>query len=346
MFSTIWARCILALSLVVPLCGVGHIAPAHASSKIVVYSAWDEPNLDFLIKTFAPTGIEVEKLVLEAAGTMAARVRSEADRPRGDILIGGSIEIHESLVQDDLLLSYRSPEEESGVIPKQFVDPRGLWHGFFAGPIAIMVNPRLYEAEIQPKDGPFPRGWEDLVHPTYEQSLAIWSPATVGGGYIFLVAQLARQGGEEPGFEWLRRLDRNVRVYAPTGASSIPFVARGEAVAGIGWMDQAMAAKDQGQPIEVILPSEAMGEIGGISIIKGDPNSEDAKRFIDLVYTKQVQEALASWGLYPVRTDVEVRSDLPALSELNFIQYDRRWAGENRERLLKEWDARIYSQRQ
>ena len=84
MRSTVWASGILAASLLVAPFVVAHTTSAYGSSKIVVYSALDEPKLDVLIEAFKDTGIEVEALVLEAAGTMAARVRSEAGRNRGD----------------------------------------------------------------------------------------------------------------------------------------------------------------------------------------------------------------------------------------------------------------------
>jgi iron(III) transport system substrate-binding protein len=332
--------------LIVSLLGVGLVRAAPTPSTLVVYSAVDEPILDVLKRAFEPmTNIRVEAFVLQAAGTMAARIRAEAARPRADVFIGGSVEIHESLARDGLLLSYRSPMETTGRIPPAFIDPRGLWHGIYSGPVAIIVNRRLYDQEVRASGAPFPRTWDDLLHTGYARRLVVWSPATVGGGYIFLVAQIGRQRGEDPGFAWMRRLDANVRVYAPTGAAPIPFVVRGEAVAGIAWLDQAVEARDAGQPLEVVLPAEAIGEIGAISIIKGGSNPDAARRFVDLVYTQGMQEFIAKFGLYPVRTDVSFRPDFPELSSLRFVTYDRLWAGQHRDRLIKKWDDLIGSQR-
>jgi iron(III) transport system substrate-binding protein len=210
-----WIGRIAVTGLLALLVGVAPIGAAPAPGKIVVYSGMDEYTMNVLTKAFEPmTGIKVEALILAAAGTMAARVRSEASAPRADIFVGGSVEIHEPLAREGLLLPYRSPEEVSGKIPSEYVDPRGLWHGFYSGPLVIIVNRRLYDQEIQPKGGPYPKTWDDLLHPAYARRVVAWNPATVGGGYIFLAGQIFRQGSEDKGFEWLKRFDASVRVYA------------------------------------------------------------------------------------------------------------------------------------
>ena len=324
--------------------GPGTAAPTNT---IIVYSGMDEYTMNVLTKAFEPmTGMKVESLILAAAGTMAARVRSEASFPRADIFVGGSVEIHEPLARDGLLLPYHAPEEMGGKIPSEYIDPRGLWHGFYAGPLVIIVNRRLYEQEIKPRGGPYPQTWDDLLHPAYAGKVVAWNPATVGGGYIFLATQIFRQGSEDKGFEWLKRFDSSVRVYGATGPSTIPLVVRGEAVVGVAWLDDSAEAKDNGQPLEYVIPPDTGGEIGSISIVKGGPNSEGAKRFVDFVLQKGAQEVIARFGFkYPVRSDVPIRSDFPTLSSLKFVKYDRPFALQNRDRLTKKWEELIGSQR-
>jgi iron(III) transport system substrate-binding protein len=341
-----WFTWIVSVTVIGLLLGVGP-SSAAPPSKIVVYSGMDEYTMNVLTKAFEPmTGIKVESLVLAAAGTMAARVRSEAAAPKADIFIGGSAEIHAPLARDGLLLAYRAQEETSGRVPAEYIDPSGLWHGFYAGPLVIIVNRRLYDQEIKTRGGPYPQTWDDLLHATYARRVAAWNPATVGGGYIFMVGQIFRAGNEDKGFDWLKRFDASVRVYGPTGPSTIPLVVRGEAVAGIAWLDDTAEAKDGGQPLEYVIPPDTAGEIGAVSIIKGGPNSEGAKRFVDFVLTKGAQEVIAKFGFkYPVRTDVPIRSDFPALSSLKFVKYDRPFALQNRDRLTKKWEELIGSQR-
>src|SRR5256886_15618847 len=131
-------------------------------------------------------GLKAGPLIRGAGGTMASRVGAEPPPPGGDIFLGGWVEIHEPLARDGLLVPYHAPEEASGKIPSEYIDPRGLWHGFYAGPLVIIVNRRLYEQEIKPRGGPYPQTWDDLLHPAYAGKGAAWDPATVGGGDIFL----------------------------------------------------------------------------------------------------------------------------------------------------------------
>jgi len=117
-------------------------------------------------------------------------------------------------------------------------------------------------------------------------------------------------------------------------------------VVGVAWLDDSAEAKDNGQPLEYVIPPDTGGEIGSISIVKGGPNPEGAKRFVDFVLQKGAQEVIARFGFkYPVRTDVPIRSDFPTLSSLKFVKYDRPFALQNRDRLTKKWEELIGSQR-
>src|SRR5207245_5338372 len=95
--------------------GPGTAAPTNT---IIVYSGMDEYTMNVLTKAFEPmTGMKVESLILAAAGTMAARVRSEAALPRSDIFVGGSGESDEPLARDGLLLPYQAPWDTSAQTP-------------------------------------------------------------------------------------------------------------------------------------------------------------------------------------------------------------------------------------
>ena len=54
-----------------------------------------------------------------------------------------------------------------------------------------------------------------------------------------------------------------------------------------------------------------------IAIIKGSPNAEAAKKFVDFVLSKDGQAIIAKEGTLPVRGDVEVpaRYQLPAVAD-------------------------------
>jgi iron(III) transport system substrate-binding protein len=321
--------------------------PVAAQGKIVIYAAEDEKTTNALMRAFTEeTKIATEVIRVPAAGTLAARIRSEKAAPKVDVFIGGSVEFHEPLATEGLVLPYRSPVVDEAKIDPVFVSPAGNWHGWFMGTLVIILNPARFEREIAPQGLAKPKTWDDLLHPAYRKKLVSGAPATCGGAYIFLAVQIFRNGGENQGFDWLKRYDGQILQYTPTCPAPITLVARGEAVAGMTWQDDATEAMLNKQPIEVIFPPETGAEIGGASIIKGGPNPEGAKKFVDFLLSKKAQSIKTELGFtYPVRGDVAPPKNVPPLGEIKLVKYDRQFAIANRERLTKRWEAEIGSKR-
>lgn len=326
---------------------VSGVGDATAQGKIVIYAAEDEKTTNALTSLFTEeTKIATEVIRIPAAGTLATRIRAEKAAPRADVFIGGSVEFHEPLATEGLVLPYRSPVVEQAKIGPAFVSPNNYWHGWFMGTLVIILNPQRYEREIAPQGVAKPKTWDDLLHPAYAKKLVSGAPATCGGAYIFTAVQIFRNGGENQGFDWLKRYDRQVLQYTPTCPAPITLVARGEAVVGMTWQDDATEAMLAKQPIEVIFPPDTGAEIGGASIIKGGPNPEGAKKFVDFLLGQKAQSIKTEQGFtYPVRGDVDPPKSVPALSTIKLVKYDRQFAIDNRARITKKWEDEIGSKR-
>jgi iron(III) transport system substrate-binding protein len=318
-----------------------------APDQVVIYAAEDEQTTDALTKLFtAETGIGTEVIRVPAAGTLATRIRAEKAAPKADVFIGGSVEFHEPLATEGLTLPYRSPVVEQAKIDPVFVSPADYWHGWFMGTLVIILNPERFEREIAPQGLAKPKTWDDLLNPAYRRKLVSGAPATCGGAYIFTAVQIFRNGGEEQGFDWLKRYDAQVLQYTPTCPAPITLVARGEAVAGMTWQDDAVQAALAKQPIEVIFPPETGAEIGGASIVKGGPNPDGARKFVDFLLSQKAQTIKTQLGYtYPVRSDVDPPKGVPPLAAIRLVKYDRRFAVDNRARLTARWEEEIGSKR-
>jgi len=326
---------------------LGGAGPAAAQGKIVIYAAEDEGTTNALTKAFTEeTQIATEVIRIPAAGTLATRIRAEKAAPKADVFIGGSVEFHEPLATEGLVMPYRSPVVAEAKIDPVFVSPSNYWHGWFMGTLVIILNPQRYEKEIAPQGVAKPKTWDDLLNPAYAKKLVSGAPATCGGAYIFLAVQIFRNGGEQQGFDWLKKYDQNVLQYTPTCPAPITLVARGEAVVGMTWQDDATEAMLNKQPIEVIFPPDTGAEIGGASIIKGGPNPEGAKKFVDFLLGKKAQSIKTEMGYtYPVRGDVDPPKSVPPLASIKLVKYDRQFAIDNRARLTKRWEEEIGSKR-
>lgn len=294
----------------------------NKSTKLVVYAALNESDIVEIQKQFkADTGIDIEYIRLNGAGDASTRVQAEKDNPKADILVGGSIEFYSPLAKAGLLEKYNSPNAKG--LDAQFNDPNGYWQGWYMGVLAIVYNTERFQKELAPKGVKEPKTWDDLLDPNYKGVFLTSNPATAGGGYIFTATQLFRLG-EEKGWDYLKELNKNVHHYTPAAGDCIKLVATGEFIAGMSWAHDIVKTAKQGYPMKVVVPEQTAFEIGGAGIVKGGPNTENAKKFIDWLLTKPVQEMNTNMSnRYSVRKDVAPPQGMIKLEDVKLVNYDR-----------------------
>ena len=65
---------------------------------------------------------------------------------------------------------------------------------------------------------------------------------------------------------------------------------------------------------------------------------DNAKKFIDFALSKETQEIMAKQlSRRSIRNDVEAPEGLPPLSEIKQVDYDFKWASEQKEANLNKW---------
>jgi len=90
----------------------------------------------------------------------------------------------------------------------------------------------------------------------------------------------------------------------------------------------------------VIIPEYTACEIGAVSIIKGGPNTENAKKLVDWLLTKEAGELnTANSFRYSARKDVTPPQGMPALADVTLVDYDRDWALNNRAEVVRKWET-------
>ena len=311
------------------------------SENVVVYAALDEKTANDLCVAFEEkTGIKAEiALQIEQAGSITGRIKTEADAPRADVFIGGNSNYHTDLASNDLLEAYRSPVIEEVGISSNFMDATNYWTGWYLGALCIIYNNERYEKEIAPLGIEPPTTWNDLLNPAYEGEVIASNPATTGGAYLMMAAQIFRLGSEEKGFEYIKQLHPNVAQYTKGGNGSIPLVSQGEAIVGFSWGHDTLKQKIQGDlPITIVFPEDTGFEIGAASIIKGARNLENAKKFIDFLLSAEAGKINATNGYrYPVRTGVELPQGVPPFETLDFADWDLGMAAYYTDAWKKEW---------
>ena len=152
--------------------------------------------------------------------------------------------------------------------------------------------------------------------------------------------------GEEAGFDYLRKLHRNVNQYTKSGAAPAKAVALGETLLGITFMHDMVTAAVEGAPVKVVAPCEGTGyEIGSMSIIKGARNLDNAKKWYDWALSPEAQALAAQAKSYQVPSNRQAAAppQSPKFTAIKLIVYDFAKYGSSaeRSRLLQRWDREV-----
>ena len=315
--------------------------PVQAQSdRLMVYSGLLEAENAVLLDAFTKkTGIRAE-CIRAGGGELVARIRAEKASPKGDINLGGAAEGHEVLAMEGLLLPYRSPEHR--FIDVRYRDQKDMWHPFYLGALVIAVNRPRFEREMKPKGLDYPKKWEDLLHPAYKGEIVIASPFFSGQAMTFVAGQLLRLG-EERGWKYLEDLDKNVNQYTRSGTAPGHMAAIGEFLVSILMGHAILTFIAQGHPLYMVYPPGTGWEVGALSIIKGGPNTEAAKRFVDWMLGKEAGKLHSDISMrISTRPDVPMPTGVIPLSEIDLLEtFDFNWVAQHRDAILRTWDSKF-----
>jgi iron(III) transport system substrate-binding protein len=286
--------------------------PAAAQGKIVVYTANDSNLNRFVFDAFTKeTKIEVEP-VEAGSGVLFRRIASEKASPLGDIVWG----VSRTLLRANtaLLAPYASKNKDA--VPANFRDPEDRWLGTNVHILVILQNTKLIP------EGAGPKGWADLMDPKWKGKIAFTDPANSGSAYSNLT-MLAQLWG---GWEKVATLLANTKVL---NRSSLVFqgVGNGEFALGMSLEYAGYQWSSNGAPVKVIYPADGtIAQMEGVAIIRGGPNTEGAKQFVDYVSRKDVREAILRFAFRrPARDDLDLSKlpgAMPQFSSLKIVDYD------------------------
>jgi iron(III) transport system substrate-binding protein len=295
---------------------IAFAGPAAAQGKLVVYTANDSNLNRFVFEAFTrETGIEVEP-VEAGSGVVFRRIASERERPLGDIVWG----VSRTLLRANkaLLAPYASKNKDA--VPAHFRDADDHWIGTNVHLLVILQNTKL----IPPDAGP--KSWVDLLEAQWKGKVAFTDPANSGSAYSNLTMLAQMWGGGDAGWEKVSRLLANTKVL---NRSSLVFqgVGNGEFPLGMSLEYAGYQWSSNGAPVKVIYPQDGtVAQMEGVAIIKGGPNTEAAKQFVDYVTRKDVREVILRFAFRrPARQDLDLSKlpgAMPQLSDVKLVDYD------------------------
>ncbi len=298
------------------VCVMGAAGAAQAQKKLVVYSANDSTLNDLVFAAFAKeTGIAVEP-VAAGSGVLMRRLQSEKARPQADIVWG----VSRSLLETNKSVFEAYASKNKDVTPAEYRDPNDLWIGNNLHLLVFLQNTKLVP------DGEGPKSWADLLDPKWKGKIAFTDPANSGSAYATVTMLVDLWGGGDAGWKKVGQLFKNMKVL---NRSSLVFqgVGNGEYPLGISLEYAGPLWASNGAPVKVVYPSDGTtASMEGVAVIKGGPNTENAKVYVDYINRKDVREMiLKATFRRPTRSDLDLSKlpgNLPPLSSVKLLNYD------------------------
>lgn len=303
---------------------------AHAQQKLVLYTSNESTLNEFASAAFSrETGIKVD-IISAGSGVIMKRIQAEKERPQGDIIWG----ISRSLLQTNK--AYFAPYASRNIdaTPAEYRDPNNLWIGNNLHLLVILQNTKAMPANEGPKT------WNDLLDPKYKGKIAFTDPANSGSAYTTVTMLVDLWGGGETGWQKVKALFANMKVL---NRSALVFqgVGNGEYPLGVSLEYAGYLWSSNGAPVKTIYPADGTyAAMEGVAIIKGGPNTESAKKYVDWVNRKETREMiLRTTFRRPTRKDLDLSKlpgSMPALKSVRMAKYDEEaWTAKRAETLEK-----------
>ncbi|MDR0266506.1 ABC transporter substrate-binding protein [Paenibacillus sp.] len=292
--------------------------PDLKGRHLVAYVAAREEVGSALLSSFCQrTGCTYEYIRLSTEEILR-RVSQESTKPQADLVIGGTIDAHMTMKEEDLSSPIHSANMD--LIPFPFKDEDGYWAGYEVEQLSIAVNRERWNQEFAPHGLKFPKAWEDLLDPVYRGKLVMPDPNYSGTAYTF-IASLYDAWGEQRTSVYLRKLNRNIGLLTVNGFMPAQYVSSGEYAIGINFLGDQRMLQESGFDIVSSVPINTSLYVNGISKIRNAPNEAAADWFINYSLSQEAAAVLerVSYGTPTVHKnnqDVSNTAVLPVHSSM------------------------------
>lgn len=279
----------------------GWALPAHAGGTVVLYTLDGLENMyrDVLPAFERAQQVKVN-IVTAGGGDVVNRANVEKNSPKADVLVTLPPFVQQAAGLG-LLQPYQGANHAG--VPAEAKARDGAWSTLMNNYFSFAVNPNITPHA--------PRTFADLLGPEYAGRLAYSNPLTAGDGMavIILTTQLM---GEDPAFDYLQKLERNVKFHTRGTGYLDVLLSRNEIAVANGDVQMDLDdAANGGLSIKPVFLSVAAHEPPAtlslpytIALVKGGPNAANGKKLIDYLLSRDVQARMGDYFGIPGRADV------------------------------------------
>ena len=264
------------------------------------------------------------EVINAGVGELFTRIAAEKEHPRGDVLLGASVEAYDSAL--DLFAHYTSKEDPN--FDRDVVAEGKQYYGFSMPLQAFIVNTKLLPGQSGPKS------WADLGKPEFKGKIIMANPALSGSAYAQLAQMLQL-------YDW-NLVEKVVQNTTFVTSSKLVYqnVAKGEVAVGITGDYNIIKMRDDGYKVDCVYPSEGTGlRFDATGIIKGGPNLKNAKIFVDFANSREAHEIMVNLrNRRSVRKDVTAPKGQIPTADVPTFPYDPKKASADRNANLVKFD--------
>ncbi|MBM4299273.1 MAG: extracellular solute-binding protein [Deltaproteobacteria bacterium] len=219
-------------------------------------------------------------------------LRETRAKPEADIFWVSAPDAFQTLDNDGLLEKYAPPKEVMARIPAKIGnfpihDPDGKYFGFAISGYGLMWNKNYLKAHRLAA----PKEWTDLVNPRYYNHLVISAPSRSGTTHL-TVETILQAYGWEKGWALLLNSGGNMGSITERSFGVPEAVISGQYGIGVVIDFFGLSAIASGQPVEFAYPSLTSVVPASVGVVKGGPNPQEARRFVDYLLSEAGQTVL------------------------------------------------------
>ena len=269
-------------------------AETTGSGKVTVYMPSPAGLADKLAAAFTEkTGIQVEQFQ-GTTGEILARLETEEANPVADVVILASWSDGLSMKESGQIMSYTPADADK--VNEGWIDEDNMLFGYSASAVGVIYNTTIYP-ELS-------ADWADLAGADYTDDIAIPDPEKSGACKDFLAGMVTGlDNGEEIMQSWA---DNGLTVPGANSAAleSVTTGEKGILIAGVDY--NAYSSMADGEPLAIYYP--ASGTVVNprpAMIMNTAPNVDNAKAFIDFLFSDEAQQMVAEAYLLPGRSDIQ-----------------------------------------
>lgn len=273
--------------------------------SLTIYTAFEDDQIDKYLESFYTKYPDIKvNVIRESTGTLVAKVIAEKDAPVADVIWGTSASVLLQLEPYGLIKGYTPVGAD--LLDKRFYDSvseNALWTGCDVYETAFLVNTDL----CKEKGIPVPHSFAELTDPMYEGLIVMPDPTSSGTGMLTVNGILAMMGDDA--WTYMNALNKNMANYTTSGSKPAKMAAAGECVIGISFGYRCATLLADGNPVEVVFPSEGCGwDVEANCLINKSEINPCAYTFLDWAIS---DEAMAKYATeYPI-TGRGVIGDIP-----------------------------------